>query len=274
MKLKLIAAAAALAAAGTASAAIAPYTSGNGELYLAVQDPVTQVSFVLDLGINVDSFVANGEVLGASFSWSVAGNANWAAFLDLTTAANRNWSVLGGDSTGNTSPGSQRLYTTITNTGTRAAQETLIETTTNGNFSNGLGSTQAGNFFSAINATGTHVPASDFSVNGSSVNAIADSGASYFGEPGGTGPTLNGGARWNSGNAIGASSNFFYVTRSGSATGGFVFGDPFAVGDIYGEWAFNGETLTYTLVPEPSTYATMALGLLAVGLFAYRRRVG
>lgn len=270
MKLKLIAAASGIALSGLASAAIAPYTSGNGELYLAVQDPVAQVSFVLDLGIRFDDFFVSGQQLGASFTWNVAADSNWASFLAVASA--RNWSVLAGDSTGNNNPGQIRLLSTITNNGTKAQQEALIETTTNGNFSNGIGAAQAGNFFSAINNTGTHIPQADFSVNGSSVNAITDAGASYFGETGGTGPTLNGNARWNSSNAIGTVSNFYYVTRSGSATGGFVLSTPFQADGFYGEWAFNGEQLTYTLVPEPGTYAMMALGLLVLGLYANRRR--
>jgi hypothetical protein len=284
MKLKLIAAAALVALGTHATAAIAPFTSGNGEIFLAVQDDINKVSFTFDTGITMDAFFGIGNVGGTALSFAVGANPFWTTFVQgLTGGASLStirWIVIAGDSTGNTAAGAQRLLTTVFNeTGTTAAeQEARIESTTNGQFSLGTGSTQAGTFFSAINTTGSHgVPgtAPDPLVNGASVNADPDPGNAYFGSVGGLSATLNGNAQFNSGNALGTASNFYYVTRTGSATGGFVQAASFGTEAGLGEWNFNGQVLTYTApIPEPETYAMMALGLMAVGFFANRRRRG
>lgn len=227
----------ALLAALPAAAAIAPAITGNGELFLAVQDPAGEVSYTLDLGVRMDDFFVLGQQdAGYQRFWEV-NSPNWTTFLSgVADRGTLNWSVMAGDSTGNTAPGAQRLFTTFggyTYTGNlavdRAAVEARLRATTNGNFSNGNGSTQAGSFYTAVNTTGTHAPATDIAVNGDSVNARGDPGASYFGESGGTGPTLNGafGGGMSSANPIGVSSWFYYFTRSGSATGGFILWEEF-----------------------------------------------
>lgn len=219
-----------------ALAAIAPFTSGNGELFLAVQDPVGQVSYVLDLGIRMDEFFVTGQRDSGFQLFVPLESANWTTFLAGVADRTRLlWAVMAGDSTGSNNPGQQRLFTTFgfDFTGNfaadRAAMLARLDGQTNGNFTNGLGAAQAGNFFSAINTTGTHPPASDLTVNGDSVNAIVDPGASYFGETGGTGPTLNNGLRGGfvTTNRVGQSSWFYYLTRSGSATGGPLLWDEF-----------------------------------------------
>ena len=83
------------------------------------------------------------------------------------------------DSTGNNQPNSQRLLTTVFNdpTKTLAQIETQVKQTSNLQISSAIGPAGA-NFFNSVNTTGTHLPFSDFAVNGSSVNFLSDSSIS------------------------------------------------------------------------------------------------
>lgn len=269
MKLKTLVAAMAIVVGAPAFAAIAPGTTGNGELFMVVQDSVAKLSFTLDLGITMDSFIANAEALtGYNKSFSLAADANWAAFKGAADEANAVWAILAVDSTGNLQSNSQRLISTV-----RDGQSASINNWTNNNFTNNLGTSQGGNFFTGVNSTGTHAPANDYSVNGSSVNYETDSGRAYFGESGGLTPTFNGGG-FNNTNLVGTDSQMFYVTRSGTnnATSAKVLKDPFGNVSSATMASFDGNSLMITTVPEPTTYALMLAGLAAVGLVARRRR--
>jgi PEP-CTERM motif len=201
-----------LAGWAQAQAAIAPGTSGDGELFFNVHDPVAKVSYVLDLGIRMDEFfVAAQQEIGFQRFWPVD-TPNWTSFLALVSLNELQWSVAAIDSTGNAAAGGQRLFTTV-----RQGSEGSVGNYTNLNFTNGTGATQAGNFFTGIAGTGTHGNSTDFALNGDSYAAESDSGRGYYGESGGLTPNFNGSAPFGATNSIGQSSWFYYLTRSGTS---------------------------------------------------------
>ncbi len=205
---------AAIAPGGFLSGTAAPY-SGNGELFLSVFDGDAKISYTLDLGTTLDDFFVDGQQdAGGQRFWEVD-DPRWSSFLSQVNAGNLRWSVLGFDTTGGIAAGAVRMFTTV-----QQGDEARIGTLTNQLFTNGTGGAQAGTFFNAINTTGTHGAAGsvpDFAVNGSSVNSDADPGNGYYGDGGvGLTPNLNGNAPFGLANAVGQSSWFYYLTRSGS----------------------------------------------------------
>ncbi|WP_341893423.1 hypothetical protein [Variovorax sp. YR752] len=188
---------------------------GNGELALSVFDSAAKISYTLDLGTTLDDFFIDGQQdAGNQRFWEVD-DAQWNSFLSQVDRGNLRWSVFGRDATGGIAAGGVRLFTTV-----RQGDESLVGTMTNNLFFTGIGGAQMGSFYSAIRDTGTHgTPgvAPDFTANGSSVNADFETGNGYYGEGGvGFTPNLNGNAPFNMANAVGQSSWFYYLTRSGT----------------------------------------------------------
>ena len=271
MKLKTFVPALAAVLALPAFAAINPGAADSGELFFVVQDSATKVSFTKDLGLSLNDFLSNGQAeAGLSFTVDIANDSNWASFLTASSApASRSWTVL---AMSNTGLSSNRLLTTVR----AGVTETLMRTSTNVGLHTGIGATTAGSFFASVNSSGTHRPATDYTVNGSSVNSAADaSPRGYFGQPGNTSGTLNSNMRFSSLNAVGASSAFYEVFASSAAPGGFVLLDRFDNASSTASFSFDGSNLNYSLaaaVPEPETYALMLAGLGALGLLISRRR--
>ncbi len=211
-----------------AQAAIAPGTTGNGELFLNVVDDTAKVSYVLDLGIFMDTFFQDAQDNGGYQRFWPVDSTAWSGFLALTSLPNLRWSVVAIDSTGSNILGAQRLFTTVRQSTSATAP---WSNWTNQNFSLGIGATQAGNFFSAINTLPAHQPSGDYSVNADSFSSETDSGRSYYGESGGLTPTYNGTTTLSATNQVGQSSWFYYLTRSSTSQIGFVVADEFDNGN-------------------------------------------
>ena len=267
-KMKLIAAAAALVAAVPAFAKIE--VGNNPELVLAVFDEVNKVSFTKDLGTYADAFKGqfDNNTAGATLNWDLKTDSNWSSFLSVASAGNLKWTVFGLDDQGGTGVGQKRLFTTARNDGPNVAK---IGTWTNQLFTNGISATALGNYVGLVGDTGTHRALA----NGSSVNAEQTDGKAYFGKNG-SGEFYNSTSPFSNANLIGADSEFFYLTRSGTNQLNKVLVDRFE--NVDGKASTFKLDANYVLsatavaaVPEPSTYAMLLGGLLALGLVVRRR---
>lgn len=111
LNLKMIAAAAAFAAAGSAQADLVGYNTGNGSLSVYAFNTVTRAYYIRDLGLLMNSFIPdsvtplvgdNGGIPGTAtpesglnLSWSDASFSTW---LTGQNTANIRWALSGGDS--------------------------------------------------------------------------------------------------------------------------------------------------------------------------------
>lgn len=302
MKLQHIAAAVALAAAGTANAAIDNFTTGNGSLFLVAYDNAggsfTQTASLFDLGFNLNDIAGvtgngtNGALgslaqAGTTVVWnfntnsvtvngtlqSIGNNAwseNFAKLVQYSDAGQIKWTVGAGDNTGIL--GDARYLLT--------GQPTAAQLT-NQNGSNSANLSGTNTLFGAtITSKGT-------------LNTADNGGWTFAAQVDGAATATNGyvidstifGTNWKTrnllGNAIvldGAQQNLWLADASGAEK---------RVGDL-GEVApgflnnsttlvFNAAAGTLTMstpaaVPEPSSYALALVGLALAGVAARRRR--
>jgi len=278
--------------------------SGSGELFLVVVDTVAKVSYTKDLGITQDEFFNAGQQdAGVQMFWElVPGDGNgtsgagsdthWRSFLSDygVDPANLTWAVFANDTTGGIVSGGQRLFTTV-----RQGDEALavgdaangwMSAWINADFSNGISVTQMGSFIGQVSSTGSHpfagTTAEQLAVNGSSVNAQSDPGETYFGDAPGLSDNFNGNAPFLNTNAVGQSSWFYYMTRSGADQLASITVDEF---DNIGEGSAGDGYFGFIYV-DPSLYPTspyagnylLSYTLLAAGLseaeLSFGRQIG
>jgi hypothetical protein len=257
-QLKALAAAVVLAASIPAHAAIDTAASGNSSFVLTVFDKIANVQASFDLGKNYLDFnmnaasgaVSNVTAPGTTFSWDLAGNADysaaWTSFLGAATLPNIQYAITAADNLG-AGAGSRGYITTLAAPG--AALVTSGMTTALGNFDTYIG-------------TQPHVAA-----NGSLFTASAATANTLYNNNrvGGTqtGPTTAG--------ILGSNLGVIQVTGSASSftnTTQTVFGN-----GAHFNLASNG-TLVYATapVPEADTWAMMLLGLSFMGFVARRKQ--
>lgn len=301
MKLQHIAAAVALAAAGTANAAIDNFATGNGSVFLVAYDTTgAKNASLFDLGFDLSAFAgtgtgataANGTLAaaGTKVVWDLANNTvtingnvtnigtnSWSGALSKLVAnadaGEIRYLVGAGDSTG--SPQNQRFL--LTGTATSSNQTA----TNSGNLaaSNSL-------FSASITSKGT--------LN----QAGIDNGAWTFAEAvDGSATAANGyifdstifSADWKARNKLvnptaldGAKQNLWLVEAAGAEmaiTSNPAIAAPTNSANLLnnrGTLVFNSQAATLTwetpAVPEPSTYAMALVGLALAGVAVRRRR--
>jgi hypothetical protein len=303
MKLQHIAAAVALAAAGTANAAVDNFASGNGSFFLVAYDTTgAKTASLFDLGFNIADFAGTGTgataadgtlvAPGTKVVWDLANNTvtvngsirdtgvnAWSAALSKLVgnadAGEIRWLVGAGDSVG--SPQNQKFLLTGT------------ASTTNQNATNSSNLPLSDTLFSGtITSKGT--------LN----QAGIDNGGWTFAEAiDGTANAANGyifdstifTADWKARNKLtnptaldGAKQNLWLVQAAGAELA--ITSSP-AVTEISnsanllndrGTLVFNSAAGTLTwetpaaAIPEPSTYALALVGLGLAGIAARRRR--
>ncbi len=272
-QLKALVAALALVAAVPAQAAIAPGSTGNGELVLTVWDQVANISATFDLGKSYSEFSIAGTAFPNSgvtandtaFSWNLSTDAGystaWGQFLAASNSANTVYAIGASDAIG-AGAGSRGLITSFAEAGN--------------NITTGQVQNATVNFDAYTNGTsfGPSVLFENHSLvaNGSSVaNAGAGYALAQYGITSKVGANSGIGAK-----AIGAIGSNLQVAQYVTA------GSSFATAPltIFGNGAkfnlSNTGLLTYTTnvtaVPEADTWAMMLLGLGFMGFVARRKQ--
>ncbi len=260
-QLKALAAAAILAASIPAQAAIDSAASGNGSMILTLLDTVSGVSAGFDLGKNYLDFnqvAASGAVSnvtnpGTSFSWDLAGNADYsAAWTSFFTAsgsdANVRYAITAADNLG-TGAGLRGYITTYAGPGASLTTTALITAIGNHDtYTQNLGTLAGSTTNTAANGAAFQSPATTFYLGNKNNN---------------TGPLVTG--------ALGANLG---VIQSVSAAS--VLTSP--SNTIFGNGAFFNLSSTGALVysvaavPEADTWAMMMLGLGFMGFVARRKQ--
>jgi hypothetical protein len=263
MKLKRLAAAAAMAAAALpAMGNIAFPNTGNGEFVVVVVDRADGASYLLDLGLTMNDFNGAG-----SYSYTLGG-ANFDAFLAAASATSSTleFAVFAGDSEGATASNPKRLFTTID----KAAGD--LTNTPLGNTQLGTSTANLQTFlnYQLIDApTQTHTTVE----NGDSW-AAAGNNAYFLQFAGDTFNNQTAVGGWANTNALGTSAVFRSFSTSSTSGGAQNVKTDFA-----GTWSLSNSAGVYTLsyggtapIPEAEGVLMLMVGLSAMAFVGRRRR--
>lgn len=266
LKLKALAAAVTLVAAGSAGAAMQNFASGNGSLaFIALDYTGSPISMVMDLGYTIDSFApaagttivwdfnantlsVNGVAQAGDFAWSGA----FADFGAAAQTAETTWGVIAGDSVQN---GTTLRYLSTSNTALATIQNQskanlsqfgLVDTLINNN-----------------NLLPTHTTNADGASTASSGNAYVGNGASF-----GTAGKWQNKATFVALANEGVAQNFYMLDSNNGISSTKALVTPYD-----GTFNYSAGVLTYSVapVPEPESYAMLLAGLGMIGAVVRRR---
>jgi hypothetical protein len=254
MKLNKILAAALVAASSASSMAaiINGQTSGNGELMLVMWDAGDKVSYVKDLGIQIDSFVPSA---GLSFALS---DTFFTSFLNVanTTSSDIRFAVVGGDGFG-----ARRLFSTF--------DPASVDLTTP---LSGSLNTSANNYLNTfVSALNLASPNGDHSTNVNGTSFAIEGEGNRYALP--NMPTLQSAFIASTTGAVVGTNAGFKSFASSNASGTqatkILFDGVWSVTNNAGAFTAN---YTVAAVPEADGIAMALAGLGALGFVALRRR--
>lgn len=252
MKLKLIALAAVLAAAGSANAApIANGSDGNGGLFFSIWDDNN--SYSRNLGYTIDSFAST--VAGAGLvDLSFAADATFTSFLAAADLASLKWNVVAGDNVG-----TRRVVETFATLPATKISNDKVRGVTTGTWS----------FATALNSQLTVSDSTTFALGSA---GYAGNAASFGDKAAGLLNFSNAGTLANNSAANGM--NVMLIT--GLATGILAstytpYADSSNAVKVYLDGSNALHISSVTAVPEADTYAMLLAGLGLMGAIARRR---
>ena len=242
LKLKVIAAVAALAMGGNAMANTNLNGDTTGDLFLNVVDTVSGTSFLFDTGVAQSAFNGNGTY---SFDLSSLASADWSSFLTGSTGHALEYSVLSAATPTASSA-------TIFFTGNQAPTATV-----------GANISQAQGGVSGF-AQGAN------SISGTSTNSVVLNG-SYSWSDG-----LNGGLvstnLFSVANGLGAAPGTALAFYSETSSNLRSVSIAATLATFAGSWSLNGNLLSYTPVPLPTPIVLLLSGLCLMALVSRRRK--
>ncbi|MBT9493347.1 MAG: PEP-CTERM sorting domain-containing protein [Paucibacter sp.] len=256
MQIKKIALAALVAVAASPAFALidgAGLPMGQAELvFIAYND---KASFVKDLGITTDAFLA--QVNAGSFSVSVLGS-EYSRFLAQTSGVATEWSIVAANPIEfGFNPGEINYY------GTKNVDQATLGVN-NQLFNDGVQglSTYFGTVDDAANNAGIGIDAGINNIEWTGMAGTVEYARGFH----------NLGNAYATNNLVGVEAEMVYLTSSSANSTHLVVGG--AMGNPTLRANFDGANITanVALVPEPGTYALLLAGLCAVGFVARRRQ--
>lgn len=267
---KLVVALALAAAAGQASAAVVSASTGDGDLFLTAWDSVANVSYSRDLGVDLNTFLANATP-SAGLTDVFAGDSLFQSAFASSTPSNISWNIVAGDNIVNggsaTAAGSLRFLTTST---FASASSIVYKSATMQTGTNDIAN------FQGYQVTDPTPAGTGCDTNPSCV--ITNPSDPGFGAAGTWNINMGGtGTLDNASTGFGSSLYFYYITGGGTTLSNAsktIFAN--ATGD--GKWslASNG-TATYAIpgvsaVPVPAAAWLFGSGLVGLVGIARRKR--